>query len=171
MKFTITLFGTNHDLMKEIGCTILTNKNFVKMENDLVIGENELFRIIIIPVFFKDKCPYPDQLIIDLMAHSDSGIHLFIVVTENHDEISQLITRLTGFFNKPVKEQLLIIIANNENSSMIRCFENGQLSLEMDKLADCCYSICESHEPFQSQDTDYSKKVVDRRKAELKRKR
>lgn len=171
MKFTITLFGTKRDLMNKIGCAFLNNNNFVEMENDLVIGENELLRIIIIPDFFKDDCPYPDQLIIDLMAHSDSGIHLFIVATENHDEIRHQISRLTEFFNKPVKQQLLTIIENNENSSIILCLENHQLSLEMNEFADYCYSICESHEPFQSQDTDYSKKVVDRRKAELKRKR
>lgn len=170
VKFTITLFGTNLDSMKEIGSAILKNKNFVEMENDLVIGENELFRIIIIPDFFKDDCPYPDQLIIDLMAHSDSGIHLFIVATENHDKITQLITRLTHFSIKPVKQQLLTIIKNNESSSVIHCFENGESPLEMAQLADCCYSMCKSHEPFQSQDTDYSKKVVDRRKPELKRK-
>lgn len=156
--------------MNKIGCAILNNNNFVEMENDLVIGENELFRIIIIPDFFKDDCPYPDQLIIDLMAHSDSGIHLFIVATDNHDEIKHQISRLTHFSIKPVKQQLLTIIANNENSSIILCFENSQLSLEMDKLADYCYCVCESHGPFLSQDTDYSKKVVDRRKAELKRK-
>lgn len=171
VKFTITLFGTKRDLMNKIGCAILNNNNFVEMENDLVIGENELFRIIIIPDFFKDDCPYPDQLIIDLMAHSDSGIHLFIVATDNHDEIKHQISRLTHFSIKPVKQQLLTIIANNENSSIILCFETSQLSLEMDKLADYCYCVCESHGPFLSQDTDYSKKVVDRRKAELKRKR
>lgn len=171
VKFTITLFGTKRDLMNKIGSAIFNNNNFVEMENNLVIGENESFRIIIIPDFFKDDCPYPDQLIIDLMAHSDSGIHLFIVATENHDEIRHQISRLRHFSIKPVKQHLLTIIENNENSSIILCLENGQFSLEMDQLSDYCKTMCESHEPFQSHDTDYSKKVVDRRKAELKRKR
>lgn len=170
MKFTITLFGTKHDLMTKIGSEILKNNNFVKMENNFDIGENQFFRIIIVHDFFKDDCPYPDQLIIDLMAHSDSGIHLFIVATENHDEIRHQISRLTGFFNKPVKQQLLAIV--EENSSIILHSEYRDYVLrEMDKLADFCYPICEKHPPFQFYDTDYSKKVVDRRKAELKRKR
>lgn len=155
--------------MTKIGSEILKNNNFVKMENNFVIGENQFFRIIIVHDFFKDDCPYPDQLIIDLMAHSDSGIDLFIVATENHDEIRQ-ISRLTGFFNKPVKQQLLAIV--EENSSITLRSEKSYNVLQgMDELADRCYSICKRQPPFQFDHTDYSKKVVDRRKAELKRKR
>lgn len=86
-KLTVAVFGKKIQLRNVIGNSILSTYNaFTTMSENLVVAEDSSFKIINTPDFFDEENVHPDQQIIDFMALSYPGPHLFILAIDSEND-------------------------------------------------------------------------------------
>lgn len=177
-KFTIALFGEKPDFMSKIESTFLQGHcTFGKPSPYCELKEDNSFRIISAPKFFHDECMNPDQKIIDFMALSYPGPHLFILAIESEstskEKVGNQIIAFKDIFEENVTENLVVILEKQENHDLLSYVDEvfNVKSVILKKMVSVFMNWSSNHQSFQFDYKNYSHKIVQRRKHELERKR
>ncbi|XP_005470573.1 GTPase IMAP family member 8-like [Oreochromis niloticus] len=177
-KFTIALFGEKPDFMSKIENTILQGHGtFGKPSPYCELKENDSFRIISAPKFFDDECMNPDQKIIDFMALSYPGPHLFILAIESEntskEKVGNQINAFKYIFEENVTENLVVILEKQENNDLLSYVDKvfNVKSVILKRMDSVFMNWSSNHQSFQFDYKNYSHKIVQRRKHELEHKR
>ncbi|CAI5666237.1 unnamed protein product [Oreochromis niloticus] len=172
-KFTIALFGKKADFVRRIGNIILkgTNAAVTNLSN-FVERENDLYRIICTTDFFHEECHQQDKLIIDFMALSDPGPHLFILAidaeNDQEDNVRAQITKLKKIFGENVTSYVVTILENQERHKCLKETFHIRTETVNENLADQCKKWFSHHKSFQFDYTNYKQDTVEQRKNDLK---
>ncbi|XP_071322900.1 GTPase IMAP family member 8-like [Trachinotus anak] len=176
-KLTIALFGKRVQLKNNIGNMILNSANaFATASNNLVVAENNSFKVLITPDFFDEECERPDQQIIDLMAMSHPGPHLFILAIDSEnahvEKVVAQISKLQETFGERITAHLVIMLPDIESVHSLGHLKeafNITLAVVNENVAMECKKWCPSHQSFLFDYKNYSRDVVTRRQKTLER--
>ncbi|KAF3705483.1 GTPase IMAP family member 2 Immunity-associated protein 2 [Channa argus] len=175
-KVTAIVFGKTREFKTTIGNIISGSKlELVQKLNDFDLVENDKVKIAITPDFFDEKCPYPDQYIIDCMALSSPGPSMFILAIDSEnsqeDEVIAQISKLHSIFGDNITQHLAVITHNVEIYKSLRVlktrFTDIQLATASENMYRSCQEWCSERQPFQYHYENYSEAVVKRRRKEL----
>ncbi|XP_008299435.1 uncharacterized protein LOC103371768 isoform X4 [Stegastes partitus] len=175
-KFTIALLWKNPAFNNKMKHLILSNDNgSVKTLNDFVVLKSRSFRIISTRDFCDEDCPYPDQQVIDLLAHCYSGLHLFILAIDSEnvqvEKIGSQIRKFQDIFGQTITEHLVVMFdkyMSNTSLDQLKETFNIELGTLSEHLVHDCMKWCKTRPVFQYHYRDYSEEVVKRRKNDLK---
>lgn len=154
---------------------ILSNhKAMVKVSNNIVVEENNTFKIINIPDFFDEEYLHPDQQIIDFMATSHPGPDLFILAIDSEnteeDRVRVQIDKIVETFGKEVTEHLVVTLPDIESFHSLGHLKklfNIKLVIANEHLASECKKWCDGRQSFLYEYKNYSQDVVLKRKNAL----
>lgn len=176
-KLIIGVFGKKKAFKKTIGEIIIGDdrEQFTTLSNGFVLGENDKIKTIETPDFFDEQCPCSDQMIIDFMALSQPGPHLFILAidSENNklEQVVAQISKLETIFGQNITEYMAVITHNSESYSSLHCLENNFTNIKVkianENLSSVCQTWCSDHKLFHYDYKNYSQDVVLRRKDDL----
>ncbi|XP_065821803.1 GTPase IMAP family member 8-like [Labrus bergylta] len=175
-KFTIALFEMGDQKAIEDNLLNGVIDNCI-MSNNIVMQENNSFRVINTHHFFDEECLQPDQLIIDIMALSHPGPHLFILAIDPDDtqnqKVQARISKLTDTFGENIMSQLVVMLPNAKTFNSLDYLKESNIKLMMltEDLANDCRKCCNGFPKFTYAYTSYSESVVRRRKAALEQRR
>ncbi|XP_030599142.1 uncharacterized protein LOC115789772 [Archocentrus centrarchus] len=174
-KVTIALFGKKAAFVRRIDNIILkgTNAAVTKLSN-FVERENASYRIISTAEFFEER-RHPEELIIDFMALSDPGPHLFILAVDSdhsqEENVQAQITKVKDVFGGSVINCVAVILENQESLNLlehVRKTLNIRMKTLDENLAAECKKWCSHQTPFQFDYNKYTQDAVERRKKDLK---
>ncbi|KAG7498801.1 hypothetical protein JOB18_021100 [Solea senegalensis] len=176
-KLSIAVFGKRVQLKNTIGNMILNmDSHFKSTENVLVAGESNTYIVINTPDFFDEDCQKQDQQMIDFMAVSHPGLHLFLLAIDSEntteEKIVAQITKLLDLFGERIKAHLVVMLPDIESfQSLSRLKERFQIMLVManENLVSECRKWCQRRRPFLFDYKDYSEDVVIRRQKHFER--
>lgn len=177
-QLTVTLFGKRVQLKNIIGNMILCNNNaFITTSQNLVVAQDNSFKIINTPDFFDEECLHPDQQIIDFMALSYPGPDLFILAIDSEniqeENIMAQVRKLQDAFGEKVTAYLVVILPDIESfmslSHLKDLFSIWLATTE--NLARECRKSCCGRQSFLFDYKNYSQDVVIRRMTELQMRR
>ncbi|XP_051269495.1 GTPase IMAP family member 8-like isoform X2 [Dicentrarchus labrax] len=140
-QLTVALFGKRAQLKTVIGKMILSGEhNTVTKTNNFDVKKNDSFKIISTPDIFEQESLHPDQDIIDFMALSHPGPHLFILAidSENTEEekIVAQISKLQHTFGERITEHLVVTLPDIES------FQS------LSHLKERFHTRCNDHPPY-----------------------
>ncbi|XP_057675030.1 uncharacterized protein LOC130905531 isoform X2 [Corythoichthys intestinalis] len=171
---TTALFGNGIILKNFIGKLILANEDVFKtMSNDFSVEENDSFKVVNTPNFF-EGCSTPNQQIIDFMALSYPGPELFLLAvdseTSSSDDVVAQIRRLEEVFGNSIRHHLIVIFNKQELYNSLLYLRDNNIQLEMldENLASDCKKWGADRQSFLFDYKDYSHRVVQQRRKELK---
>lgn len=175
-QYTIALFGKG--LQKPIENTILNgDANSFILSNNVIMQENNTFKVINTGHFFDEDYQHPDQLAIDVMALSHPGPNLFILAIHPADseetKVIAQIMKLQNVFGGKMTSNLVIMLPDGKtyNSLSHLSYENIKLVMFTENLANDCEKWCNGHHPFIYDYKLYSQDVVIKRKKTLEKTR
>lgn len=174
-NLTVSIIGKRVQLKNIIGNMILEKNNaFTKTSQETVVTENNFFKVIIAPDFFDEANLYPDQQLIDFMAVSYPGPHLFLLVidSENNqkDNVLAQVSKLQDVFGDRVTEYLAIIPPDVESYMSLSQSLKDHFHIWLannEGLARDCRKACSGSQPYRFDFKNYSQQVVEKRKAAL----
>ncbi|XP_005470567.1 uncharacterized protein LOC102077860 isoform X2 [Oreochromis niloticus] len=175
-KFTIALFGEKAGFVRKIDNIILKGTNpAVTNVNNFVERENDLYRIISTADFFDEKCHQQDKLIIDFMALTDPGPHLFILAidaeNDQEDHVRAQILKLKDIFGANVTQNLVMILENKKSHGLLENVKQMfyiKMEIVDETMTVQCKEWCLCHNSFRFDYNSCSKDVVEQRKNDLK---
>ncbi|KAM4527149.1 uncharacterized protein PAE49_024101 isoform 1-T1 [Odontesthes bonariensis] len=176
-KYIITLFGKKAEFKDLVGRMILKEdplhhpvNTFVKTTDDISLGANKTFKVVCTGDIFEEHCLHPDQQIIDCMALSHPGPHLFILAihAEHNEEgtVVDQIDKLRGHFGERFTSNLVVLLPSIEVFQALSHLgkqSNIQFATANEYLSSTCEQWCSDREPFLYEFTNYSGDVVKRR--------
>ncbi|KAM4527730.1 uncharacterized protein PAE49_024450 [Odontesthes bonariensis] len=180
-KYIITLFGKKAELKDLIGRMILNEdplqhpvNTFVKATQDISLGANKTFKVVCTGDIFEEHCLHPDKQIIDCMALSHPGPHLFILAIDaEHTEegtVVDQIYKLRGHFGERFTSNLVVLLPSIEVFQALSHL-GKQSSIQFvtanENLSSTCEQWCLKRELFLYEFTNYSRNVVERRMRSL----
>lgn len=155
---------------------ILCENAFDSITPNFEVSQNKSFKIINTPNFF-DEDVNLDQQIIDFMAFSYPGPHLFILAIDpqntKEEQVKAQVTKLQEIFGHKITAHLVIILPDLESfmalQDLSKLFNIWLPSPQ--QLASECKGLCCGRRPFQFDYKNYSQDVVMRRIAALDKRR
>lgn len=154
---------------------ILGKDEFIQTPSDCVLGESGCYKVINTPDVFSEDNKYPDQHLIDCMALSLPGPHLFILAIdlENAQEqrIVEQIHKLQENFGNDVCRHLVVTLPDIESYHSLSHLQkqfNVLLATLNENLGNECSTWCKER-PFVFHHNNYSERVVRRRRDTLLR--
>ncbi|XP_051269496.1 uncharacterized protein LOC127370982 isoform X3 [Dicentrarchus labrax] len=174
-QLTVALFGKRAQLKTVIGKMILSGEhNTVTKTNNFDVKKNDSFKIISTPDIFEQESLHPDQDIIDFMALSHPGPHLFILAidSENTEEekIVAQISKLQHTFGERITEHLVVTLPDIESFQSLSHLKerfHTRLAIANENLASECRNWCGGRHLFMYDYKNYSESVVMTRKKAL----
>ncbi|KAM4527148.1 GTPase IMAP family member 8-like isoform 6-T6 [Odontesthes bonariensis] len=180
-KYIITLFGKKAEFKDLVGRMILNEdplhhpvNTFVKATQDISLGANKTFKVVCTGDIFEEDCLNPDQQIIDCIALSQPGPHLFILAIDaEHTEegtVVDQIYKLRGHFGERFTSNLVVLLPSIEVLQALSHLgkqSNIQFATANEYLSSTCEQWCSDREPFLYEFTNYSRNVVERRMRSL----
>ncbi|CAJ1071091.1 GTPase IMAP family member 8-like isoform X1 [Xyrichtys novacula] len=139
--------------------------------------ESDSFKVISIQHFFDEESLHQDQQIIDVMALSYPGPHLFILTVDPEDtreeKVIAQISKLQVAFGENIRTHLIVMLPDSQTYNSLSHLKNVdiQLLIFTRYLARDCVRWCEGHHSFIYDYKNYSQEVVIRRKAALEKRR
>lgn len=170
---TVAIFGKRIQLKNIIGNMILCENAFDSITPNFEVSQNNSFKIINTPNFF-DEDVNLDQQIIDFMALSYPGPHLFILAIDSQntkeEKVKAQVTKLQEMFGHKITAHLVVMLPDLESfialQDLSKLFKISLPSAQ--QLASECERMCCGRQPFQFDYKNYSQDVVMRRIAALK---
>lgn len=156
---------------------ILSRNVFDAITPNLAMCENDSFKIINTPNFFDEGIVYLDQQIIDFMALSYPGPHLFILAIDSQntekEQVMAQVTKLQEMFGPKITAHLVVMLPDLESFVALQYLSNlfNIWSPSTQQLASECKRVCCGRQPFQFDYKNYSQDVVMRRIAALDKRR
>ena len=184
-KYIITLFGKKTHFKELIRGWILKEDHlhhpvntFVKKTDDISLGENETFKVVCTGDIFEEDCLHLNQQIIDCMALSDPGPHLFILAIDaehtEEDKVVDQIDKLRDHFGETVTSNLVVLLHSIEDFQALSHLEeqlNIKFATANENLSSTCERWCLDREQFRYDYTNYSRDLVERRRISLNNRR
>ncbi|XP_055009840.1 uncharacterized protein LOC110159908 isoform X2 [Boleophthalmus pectinirostris] len=136
--------------------------------SDCKVAQSKDFRVVIAPDIFDKNNKYVDQHVIDLMALSLPGPHIFILAIDqqNEEETRKQIEMLHNYFGD-MSQNFVVIFRDIESFLKFKCLEkefNILLTTANEKLDSMCREWC-GRKPFIYKYNNYSEVVVKSRSA------
>lgn len=174
---TVAIFGKKIQIKNNIGNVILCRNAFDAITPNSEVSQNDSFKIINTPNFFDEDVVNLDQEIIDFMALSYPGPHLFILAIDSQnieeEKVMAQVTKLQEMFGHKITAHLVVMLPDVESFIALQYLSNlFKIWLpSTQQLASDCKRVCCGRQPFQFDYKNYSQDVVMRRIAALDKRR
>lgn len=168
-RLTVAIFGKKIQIKNLIGNSILCQNVFDATTQNPAIGENDSIRIINTPNFFEEDVVNLDQKIIDFMALSYPGPHLFILAIDSNnteeEKVKAQVRKLQEMFGHKITTHLVVMLPDLESFIALEYLSNlfTIWSPRTEQLANKCKRVCCGRQHFQLDYKNYSQDVVMRR--------
>lgn len=138
--------------------------------------KNNSFKIINTPDFFNEESLHPDQQIIDFMALTYPGPHLFILAIDSkhtqEEKVMAQINKLKEIFGDKITAHLVVTLPDIESFhslGYLKKIVNFQLAIANENLAIECKKWCHDRHSFLFEYNHYSHEVVIRRRTAIEK--
>lgn len=176
-QLTVAIIGKRIQIKNIIGNMIIGPQVFDEIAPDFAVSEENSFKIINTPNFFDEYVPNLDQHIIDFMALSYPGPHLFILAIDSEntqkEKVLAQVGKLQEMFGQAITAYLVVMLPDLESyvsllhlSNLLNIWSPGH-----QQLASECRRVCCGRPPFLFDFKNYSQETVMRRIAALEKKR
>lgn len=173
---TVAIFGKRIQIKNIIGNLILSQNAFDAITPKFE-AQNDSFKIINTPNFFDEDVVNLDQKIIDFMALSYPGPHLFILAIDSQnteeEKVKAQVTKLQEVFGHKITDYLVVMLPDLESFTALQYLSNlfNIWPPSIQQLASKCKTVCFGRRPFQFDYKNYSQDVVMKRIAALGKRR
>lgn len=173
---TVAIFGKRIQIKNIIGNLILSQNAFDPI-TPKIESQNDSFKIINTPNFFDEDVANLDQKIIDFMALSYPGPHLFILAIDlqntEEEKVKAQVTKLQEMFGHNIITHLVIMLPDLESFTALQYLSNmfNIWPPSTQQLASECKRVCCGRQSFQFDYKNYSQDVVMKRIAALNKRR
>lgn len=174
---TVAIFGKRIQIKNIIGNMIIGHPVFDRITSNFAMSENGSFKIINTPNFFDEDVLNLDQQIIDFMALSYPGPHLFILAIDSEntskEKVLAQVRNLQEMFGQAITAHLVVMLPDLESymsllhlSKLFNIWSPGN-----QQLASECRRACCGRQPFIFDYKNYSQEAVIKRIAALEKRR
>ncbi|KAK7895669.1 hypothetical protein WMY93_020994 [Mugilogobius chulae] len=169
--YNVVLLGRKAHLKEVMVRNITENQGeFQRLSQDFIVATNSAFRVVSAPDIFDENNMYVDQQVIDVMALSLPGPHIFILAIDldnaQEKKIVKQIRTLKNTFGA-MSKNLVVTLPDIESFQLFSHLKekyNIVLTTANENLASLCTDWCLGRKPFTYDYSLYSEVVVKRRR-------